>query len=226
MFSFFTRTVQQLFFTQQLVPLLRAMAAAVFSRIRGPTIATKGLFLIFSLLCLASVASSQASEEQRILEAIKQGIKDTNRWKAEDKYRKETITILLDLSSSLTHKGQLELFQETLQRAVNFEERLKARNTKIFQMVTREIDELLENYTRQVKLEMLLEESPPIQEMNEINLRLVKNGKICMDKKKTLLDESRTVKILGGVITIFHLIWQNVVVNTEFLWFYDNDSLI
>lgn len=93
-------------------------------------------------------------------------------------------------------------------------------------MVTREIDELLENYTRQVKLEMLLEESPPIQEMNEINLRLVKNGKICMDKKKTLLDESRTVKILGGVITIFHLLWQNVVVNTEFLWFYDNDSLI
>lgn len=62
--------------------------------------------------------------------------------------------------------------------------------------------------------------------MNEINLCLIKNGKICMDKKKALLDESRTVKILGGVITIFNLLWHNVVVNKEFLWFYDNDSLI
>lgn len=55
----------QLFLNLSTVPLLQVMAAADFSRTRGPA-GARGLFLILSLLCLISVSTSLYPEDQLV----------------------------------------------------------------------------------------------------------------------------------------------------------------
>ncbi|CAI5672568.1 unnamed protein product [Oreochromis niloticus] len=160
------------------------MAAAALSRTRGPAIANKGLLLIFSMLCLVSVAGSLYTQDQMMLEQMKILIKEAERWKAEDRYRKETTTKLFDLSSSLTHKDQLELFQETLRSAVKQEETAGDK----YKMAATVLDKLFEKYIHQSELDMLAD-YPPVKEVIKVGLHFMKNFRTYMDKKMTLLQE-------------------------------------
>ncbi|CAI5668625.1 unnamed protein product [Oreochromis niloticus] len=163
------------------------MAAADFSRTRGPASA-RGLFLIFSLLCLISVSTSLNTEEQLMLEQMKTAIKEAERWKAENKYRKETITKLFDLSSSLNNKEPLKLFKETVHKGIKEEQRVKAQF--IYRIATSGFEEMLENYAHRLEMvTRLLPDSKPLKEIVNICLHMMMNLTTIINKKMSLLQK-------------------------------------
>lgn len=163
------------------------MAAADFSRTRGPASA-RGLFLIFSLLCLISVSTSLNTEEQLMLEYMKIAIKDADNRKAEDKYRKETITKLFDLSSSLNNKEQLNLFKETVHKAIKEEQRVKAQF--MYRVATSGFEEMLENYAHRLEMvTRLLPDCKPLKEIINICLHMMKNLRTIINKKMSLMQK-------------------------------------
>ncbi|XP_047443014.1 uncharacterized protein LOC125009257 [Mugil cephalus] len=171
--------------TQQVVVSV-VMAAAVLPSTRGlATVRTsKSLVLIFSLLCLLHVASSQLGIG---LEQIHQGLRtmteELNKQKAEDEHRTATLSKLLDLAGSLDTKEQLKTFRENLQRAAQYSRLQKELNMIGMLTDSDQINQQMNDLF--LKMEMLTH-YPSLQELSDILVPLVEKLQNWLSRKEEI----------------------------------------
>ncbi|CAI5672560.1 unnamed protein product [Oreochromis niloticus] len=164
---------------------------AAFSRTGGKSYVrvNKCLFVIISLLSLVYVASSLNAKDQRMFELLKTAIKEADRQKAEDKNRNAAIKNLYDLASSLTKNSQLDIFKETLQKAVEDEERLKEEYKYKMAATAKEFSAQVMQLIPQMELVKTLPHSPALLEIIDAVWHALKNTRIYLEKSLGLLQE-------------------------------------
>ncbi|CAI5672562.1 unnamed protein product [Oreochromis niloticus] len=146
------------------------------------------ILFILSLLCLIFMASWV--KDQVFQQILKRVSEEVDKHKEDDVYRRAAITKILDLVSSLDNKEKLEIFKETLQTAIEQEERLKEESKYKVTMASKQFNEKMKELMPQIEHAIRLSyNSPPLQEIIDIGFHMITNTRAYLDKKLDLLQE-------------------------------------
>ncbi|CAI5672555.1 unnamed protein product [Oreochromis niloticus] len=123
-------------------------------------------------------------------ELLKRVQEEVDKYKEDDVYRRAAITKIFNHANSLDNKEKLEIFKETLQTAIEQEERLKEESKYKLRIASKQFNEKKKEFIRQLEQAMLLSYySPPLQEIVDIGFHMLKKTRAYLDKKLDLLQE-------------------------------------
>ncbi|CAI5672558.1 unnamed protein product [Oreochromis niloticus] len=146
------------------------------------------ILFILSLLCLIFMAIW--AKDQVFQQILKRVSEDIDKHKEDGVYRTAEITKIFDLASSLDNNEKLEIFKETLQTAIEQEERLKEESKYKLRILSKQFNEEMKELIPELVEAMILSyDSPPLQEMVDIAFHMSKKTRTYLDKKLDLLQE-------------------------------------
>ncbi|CAI5672556.1 unnamed protein product [Oreochromis niloticus] len=146
------------------------------------------ILFILSLLCLIFMAIW--AKDQVFQQIQKRVNEEVDKHKEDDVNRRAAITKILDLTSSLDNKEKLEIFKETLQTAIEQEERLKEESRYKVTMASKQFNEKMKELMPKIEHAIILSYySPPLQKIIDIGFHMITNTRAYIDKKLDLLQE-------------------------------------
>ncbi|XP_076738851.1 uncharacterized protein LOC143417107 [Maylandia zebra] len=146
------------------------------------------ILFILSLLCLIFIAIW--AKNQVIQQILKRVSEDIDKHKEDGVYRRAAITKIFDLASSLDSNKKLEIFKETLQTAIEQEERLKEESRYKMTTLSKQYNEKMKELMPKFKEAMISSYNfPPLREIVDITFHMLKKTGAYIDKKLDVLQE-------------------------------------
>ncbi|XP_019210585.1 uncharacterized protein LOC109199722 [Oreochromis niloticus] len=147
------------------------------------------ILFILSVLCLIFIAIW--AKNQVVQQILKRVSEDINKHKEDGVNRRAAITKIFDLANSLDSNEKLEIFKETIQTAIEQEERLKEESKYKVTTFSKQYNEKMKELMPQLKEAMISSYPffPPLEEIVEITFHMLKKTGAYIDKKLDLLQE-------------------------------------